>query len=257
MADYHLPVYEAQALAVITELRPAAASGDLDAAGAVRLATAYRMMAACAVLMRMDGVETNAWFGRSGQAFLATNSRSPYQGPAAGRALPFRDALAGGDLGVARAIAALLPTVLREDEEFADEFFFQRFLIAQFLTANAKEAAMALEALSTCREAAEDGRLLICEAFQRGNQESFAQGLMELIEAHRTRYVDLTQREAAPDIELCTLGAICIDGLAMVRLASAAGIAIADQYPLIPNFLIATAPTPLAANAWLSEPSVV
>lgn len=254
MADYHLPVYELQALAVITELRPDAAAGVLDAGGCTRLATAYRIAAACSALLRMDAAQTNAWLQCSGQAFLAATAGSPYRGPATGRVCALRDALAAGDLALARMIAARLPTVMREDEEFPDEFHVQRFLITRFLFPDVAAATTHLAALAACDEAAERGLFAICDAFQRTDQPSFAEGMTDLLRWHRTYYADLMRREAAPDNELCTVGAICIDGLALVRLARIASIATVDQYPLIPGFVLAASPAVLPVDAWLQAP---
>ena len=256
MADYHLPAYEAQGTDSIVMLRSAVLAHEAKVDTGPAMAAAYRMVAACALLARMDGPAANGWLVRSAQAFCAITERFPHLCPAVGKASVLRDAIAGGGIEAGRTVAKRLPTVQRGDEEYADEFHFQRYLIERFLKGDPAAAAAHLDALGRDEESMKDGRAELCAAFQTNDPVLFERGMEAFLEAHRARYDDLRQREAASNAVLCTEGPISIDGLAMVRLARIAGLATRDQYPLIPDFALASPPVLLPAEAWLNEPPV-
>jgi hypothetical protein len=249
MSDYHLPVYESEALAAAGAAVEAIDAGGIAASALLKGCAQFRTLAICALLSRLDGDECCAWLCRGGQAFRAALARTPAALPATGRARPFLDAIAGGDMAGAALIAALLPASWRPEEEYEDEFLYQRFLAVHCFLGDRAEEERLMAALASADHVGDDGRLALCTAFHRHDAAGFASGVADLLAAHETRADELAASEA-PEEVLCTEGAICIDALAVLRLGLRAGFTVDREYPFVPAVALSALAPPLPADAW-------
>lgn len=255
MADYHLPVHESNAVAGITTARAAIFAGTIDADGLSTMMEDYRTLAACAVLSRLDAEECRSWLARCGQAHLAAVSRQPASCPAAGRAAALRAAIISGDMVLAAAVAQTLPHSWRNDEEYEDEFLFQRFIVEHGVIRDPDAGTRTIAALRQNGDAEDDGRLLVCEALQRQDAVAFDEGLTALLKAHRNHYRDLRARDGVPESILDTSGRICFDALAVARLGQAAGFALRDERQGLPLMVLSGQVAVLPAESWRTVPA--
>jgi hypothetical protein len=150
----------------------------------------------------------------------------------------FFDALAAGDLDLAADLARLAPALCRTNGAREDDFLWHRTL--GLLTAGASAPAIDahLSRLAKCVAHEGDARLAVCRALHAADTPAFARAFRCLLLRRESELAEARARAsthpyAALDEELY------VEGVAVLKLARARGIAIAREYPMCPAVAIA------------------
>ena len=120
---------------------------------------------------------------------------------AAGRSAGLFDALAGGDIALAREIARLSPHDWRSDCEYEDDFLYAQFLHAHLLGAQWPGPTMPsiLERFEHSLEGAGSARLIVCRALLAGDAAMFAGAFDELLQEQRRELASRRELGALDD----------------------------------------------------------
>jgi hypothetical protein len=144
------------------------------------------------------------------------------------------DAIAGDDLDLAAEIARLSPAAFRQGDEYEDDFWYQRYV--GLLVSGAPEAER-LAALGRFEVAeANSIRLQLCQALERRDGRAFEEAFEELL---RQRTADIETDSAAKEDLATAIGTkIFIEGVALLKLASRAGLTLAGEYSMCPTMAV-------------------
>lgn len=162
---------------------------------------------------------------------------------ALGRTEAFLDAVAAGQLALARQIALLSGDTWRRDWEYEDDFCYFLFLhkIASGLDRVEEPRLGAILArFETALEGAKSFRLNVCRAILERDAEAFQTALFDLLEQRREELLDLRERMQQVEPASCVCWArsfVSVEGLALMRLAELAGVPPVErdtELPLCP-----------------------
>jgi hypothetical protein len=183
----------------------------------------------------VDGFATDlvtSGFGR--RSLLRRAAREGYTGYllASGRSNALFDALAADDLDLARELHAVAPPTWRQGDEYEDHFWYRRILGLVASGAAAADLDPALVALERAAEGA-GAAIALCRALQARDADAFAEAFHARIAERRA--------EVAEDLPLAddhlptALGTkLFVEGVALLKLARAAGLPVAREYPMCP-----------------------
>ena len=150
-----------------------------------------------------------------------------------GRYQPALDAIAAGDLERVRRIRALSPAEYRPGHEYEDDHSYAEILheLCEATPDEGKLATM-LEALEKSLSGADPLRLDLCRALVARDQEDFGAALRTLLDQHGV--------QAKKDWEFGKMedgeeGRVCVEALALLRLAERRGLATEAEYPYCPS----------------------
>ncbi|QQR45135.1 immunity 49 family protein [Myxococcus xanthus] len=169
-------------------------------------------------------------------SYLARCQREGYADfhGATSRFEPFLDALTAGDFACAKRIAELSPALFRKGDEYQEDFIYARFLFDFCLVEG--RAGDALEGLLAQYEAI-DGhswtRLELCRALYSRDAARFERGIEGLLE-DRAQEVAGQQRRRMDDAPSLTGQAVCIEALALLKLAESSSIPARNEYRFCP-----------------------
>ena len=162
---------------------------------------------------------------------------------ASSRYEPFLDAVAGGDLDVARHIAALSPTQFMQGHEYEDDFCYAQ-LLHQLVQNVVNESALAplLARFDTYLAGEENPRWGVCKALCERDQGLFDEqfiAFLELFESDALRQIEIGVLE---DVHVLAQREVCVEGLALLGLAELRGLSTASEYAHCPS--LARLPVP-------------
>lgn len=203
----------------------------------------FRTLAGCAVLLEADtdgfrqlliksGETRRYYLGRC--AAEAPELRDPYRAASNGAA--FFDALAAGDVGLAREIASLSSTQWWEGEEYPEDFHFLHFLHRLLEESRpAEELASDVDLLEGALEGAEPGKLDVCRALSNADQEAFDPAMEDML----TEYAEHLESLDDPYTPYEALArrvrsAICVEALALLNIAELRGLTTQAEYRFCP-----------------------
>ncbi|WP_164002341.1 Imm49 family immunity protein [Pyxidicoccus caerfyrddinensis] len=189
---------------------------------------------------------------RSGAAHAYFVAHAPDGDTLTSRADPFFDAIACGDEAGARSIARHSPREARPGQEHLEDFLYVRLLMQRFfLGATDAEVGSCLAKFEAAvAEGPPSERLEVCRALLTGDGEAFHAAFLTLIDAHRAWYETGLQKGRIPEEVWAIDGCMFIEGLALLRLARAARLSIAEEYPLIPSLALATPRVSHEPGSW-------
>jgi hypothetical protein len=188
------------------------------------------------------------WSGHSRRFFLM---RSPQAGPsstiaqrhlALSRTLSFFDSLAAGALELARDIARLSqPTPWNRDWEYEDDylyFYFWHRVVLDPPWINSDEARAVLERFEQSLEGLPSGRYEVTAALWRRDRDLFVAAmhvfLDEVKEKLEREHRSIAVQEGEPNY--WPRSQVCVEGLALLKLAELLGLRVAEDLPLCPVF---------------------
>ncbi len=152
------------------------------------------------------------------------------------RSQSFFDVVAAGSLDLAREIATLSPTEWIPDGEYEDDFCYVWFLhsfIQDLVRPDNAYMSSVLERFERCVSKDTSARLEICWSLLLRDQVTFDKSFSELLE-FREAQVEEGMPLAGDDPGYGPRGAIFVEGLALIRLASTAGLVTREEYALCP-----------------------
>ncbi|RKH26647.1 hypothetical protein D7Y13_20310 [Corallococcus praedator] len=204
-----------------------------------------RIAALSALLARADVVSFRERLRLSGTWRLnllrdrAAQERPFSRFTGAAQIAPLCDALAAGEDTLAQDIARASAPEWLARKEFEDDFYYGR-LLGGFALREPGWEAVAAPLLSGLLRVMQDEtapRVRVCRALLAHEPDAFVAALLELLERHgawfRARAGTLQAREPAFELER----SVCVEGLALLHLASRHGLSVdpAAEYPLLPD----------------------
>ncbi|MBU8896803.1 immunity 49 family protein [Corallococcus sp. M34] len=148
---------------------------------------------------------------------------------------PFCDALASGHDALARELARLSSRVWLQEEEYEEDFLYAHFLHLLVLEDFHPTAAhQALLDRWGRLESAPDARRAVCHALMSQDAEAFDAALEARGREHEAHCDELAALRLAPSAEARTLRLVFVEGLALLRLATARGLPTRREYRLMP-----------------------
>lgn len=248
-----------QTLVLGSILQALSQPGEVRAEHFLTAAVCYRVLGVCVLLQEADVEGFAAHLDKAGQARLAlleyAASVQPPLAPEdilASDNVGFSDALAAGDLKLARAIARRSPELHAAGLEYEEDFLFSRFLhLWVGEPRDEKDVRLLLERWEQVVEPGADLRLDICQSLYTRNADRLADSIQALIE-ERKREMREYRKQLDFDPEVAaTTGKIYIDGLALLRLAELEGLPSLPAYELHPPLARVPHGTPLPREgAW-------
>jgi Immunity protein 49 len=196
----------------------------------------FQALAIAHLLLGADLEQFKLYLTRSGYARRYFLRRSAEQGDsdnarlALGRTEAFLDAVAAGQMPLAREIAHLSGVTWRADWEYEDDFCYFLFLHTIADGLDPADEPQLREILSRFEKALEGGkshRLTVCRAILGRESEAFHEALNALLEQRRAELFHMRERMQEPDPASCVCWArsfVSIEGFALMRLAEFAGL---------------------------------
>jgi hypothetical protein len=151
---------------------------------------------------------------------------------------PFFDALAAGDIRLATEIADLAPSHWRSDEEREEDFLWRRTLGLLLIGAPKPLIEAHLARFATCAVDEHDARLEVCRALYAADGRAFDEAFRRLL-CHREIENIRSRRRATTDSHRSLAAQVYIEGIAVLKMARAGGIAIEPEYPMCPALALA------------------
>jgi hypothetical protein len=155
---------------------------------------------------------------------------------------PFLDAVAADQLGLARQIADASPDDWMQGDEYEDDFAYAAFLHDLVAVDDRGDRCRAtLERFEQALEGGIDLRLDVCRALLERDQASFDEAFAPMLADYDRRMTEIAdpKRDSilAQDYNFEPNRRIFVEGLALLRLAEARGIAVEREYPLCPGLV--------------------
>jgi len=155
---------------------------------------------------------------------------------AASRLAGWFDAVAGGDRDLALRIAAQSPTDWRPSREYEDDFAYAMLLFALLRGApTGADAAVLLAGFERALDGADSPRLAVVQALFARDPAAFEAGFDALLQWREDEIDAAIGRGQMDDAIVVPDRLVFVEGLALLRLATMAGIATAPEYRLCPS----------------------
>lgn len=149
----------------------------------------------------------------------------------------FLDAVAAGDLGLARDIARFSATVWEKDWEYEDDFCFFLFLhtvVQQPEPLRVNDLKGILGRFEQALEGGPSTRFPICRALLAKDQAEFADALRTHLEAVQEEIDKKRPSVINSKFLFWPRSYVSVEGLALLKCAEIVGMPIADDFPLCP-----------------------
>lgn len=251
MATYFLPVFRKNAFLEISEKLPAVATAAVDLEGILAFCQWYRIQGICGLFLEGRSEPLLRDLHKSGRAFLHYLVQVPTARKATSRSGPFFDAIASGDFECAREISRNSRLTWNADEELEDDFCYVQFLMKHFfLNGTPADCEAILQRFEQVLDGATAPRFDVCQAFAADDSQLFAAALTELLQGHEALYQEMINEEILMAEEAATESKLCVEGLAIVRLAELKQFPLDDDYLLLPSTARETAAFKFGADDW-------
>jgi hypothetical protein len=205
-------------------------SANLSAAAIIVLLTKGDVDAYCHNLIRSGRCRES--YLRRLQAAGITDDH--HQG--SGRIAPFLDSIAADDFALARSIVDLSRKTWHQGHEYEDDFCYAQILFA--LIGRTRDP-VALEALFKRYETVLDGeaepRLDVVRALAAMDHAGFETALEALLARHADRIEKDKARHKIEDAVVIAERQVCIEGVALLRIAERLGFTLQSEYRFCPS----------------------
>lgn len=217
-----------------------------DGEAYVRISDDFRILACGAVLMDLDVDAFSDYLYCSGVTYLElldgcrAGTVDPYYAWRS-RGTAFLDVVAIGAHELARRIDERRSAERHgEQGEVAEDFEYQNLLA--LLTLDPENEAgwrAALEALQSAVGGGTSTRLDVMASLVAGDPEEFVSAFDDFLEAWATGVAEDRAAGRLSPYEDATVANLCAEGLALLRIAESRGIEVRDEYPGIPDCVLA------------------
>ncbi|QDF06534.1 Imm49 family immunity protein [Myxococcus xanthus] len=234
MNSEFLPVFVRNALADARRLLPSLEKSQVAQAQALEFCSHLRHAGIGTLFMTATPEVLHLRLKQSGEAFAWFLRGANEHAKQTGAARPFFDAVAAGDMEVAREVAKHARRTPAHGEEYEEDFLFIEFLMQRYLLGAESAACERLLARHEhVLQGAEDTRLPLCRALLVRDAEMFDDALTQFLQERE----DAFEANAAgePPERLATEGLFSVEGMALIRLAMLEGIPVAENHLHVPG----------------------
>lgn len=249
MTSPFLPIHVENALEELEERVPLLEAGRLDLDGVLDLCRWYRVAGIGGLFLEGEPAELQRRLAQSGRAFAHWSERAGEEEKVASLALPFFDAVAAGDLEGAAAIARTSRRSHARGQEYEEDFLFVEWVMQRFvLGADAAGLERLLARWEEALDGAADPRLDLARAAAAGKGRAAGLAFRAFLDDRQRTLearADLLEPEVAD-----TEGSLSVEGVALARLADAAGLRIGAEFPNVPALARKVRPLQVPADVW-------
>lgn len=155
---------------------------------------------------------------------------------ASGRLAPWWDAVAAGDLEMARDIASLAPREKHGRSEYEDDYCYAQLLFA-ILGDEARGGRVdeLMARWSEFQDGAPSPRADLCAALLAKDADAFAPAFDGLLQAFDLEGEQWRARREDETPESSVRREVCVEGLCLLRLAERRGLPTRPEYPYCPG----------------------
>jgi hypothetical protein len=155
---------------------------------------------------------------------------------AAGRYMPLLDAIAAGEIELAREIAALSPAEFREGHEYEDDYCYAQ-LLHRFIQEPVPEAELPplLVRFENYLQGAIDPRFDVCQALANRDQDEFDSAFESFLTAFEMMIAANKERGQLEEPQVVAQREVSVEGLALLRIAERRGLQTSDEYRYCPS----------------------
>jgi Immunity protein 49 len=155
---------------------------------------------------------------------------------ASGRYEPLLDAIAAGDLELARHIADLSPREWQQGHEYEDDYCYAQILhrLVQEIPPE-QELPSLLERFEVYLDGQASARLDVCRALAERDQDAFNEAFRGLLDDQEARIATDKARGEMEDPEIVAQRQVFVEGLAILRLAELRGLMTQQEYRFCPS----------------------
>jgi hypothetical protein len=210
----------------------------------------YRRRGICHFFLQGRPTVLHQDLQRSGAAFAYYLSGASERDKATGKSAPFFDAIACGDMSAATRISNASRHGWNREEEYEDDFLYVAFLMARFFPNGERAATGVLGEYERVLEGAPDARFTVCTSLQNGDGKGFEDGLQELLVNRREYYREGVRREEILEEDWATEGQLFVEGVALVRLATIAGLDVQRNFMYIPSLIFKESLSAYEESSW-------
>jgi hypothetical protein len=211
--------------------------GSASLRQALRFCQLARMSAVAKLLI--EGTPTGFFVDatRAGRAFLHYLSRRPDSPCPTSRALPFFDAVAGGDFDCAERIAGAVAQNWIAQLEYEEDFLYMRFLMraVKLGRATGDEFDALLARYAVVLDGRADPRFEVCGALRAGRDELFEAALGALMESEYDGYIAALGDGSIDPDEAVTTKLVSLEGLALSGIAARLGLGGVSEVRSVPS----------------------
>ncbi len=251
MTSQFLPVFVKNALAENEQMLPEVLSARCELRTIRTFCRNFRIAGIGDLFLTATSRTFHRRLHQSSRAFAHFLSRADEARKRTSQALPFLDAIAAGDLEGAELIARDARHTWAQGEEYEEDFLFIEFLMRHFfLRATPAESKALLARYAKALQDTEDIRLELCQALLAKDEEAFGKALEQFLSEREDHYQALAAKDQLADEVRFTEGMLSVEGLALVRLAEAQGLATEEDYLHIPSIAREPPPSGLPPDSW-------
>ncbi len=241
MVSATLTVIQTNAEFDIDRLTPLVAEGRASWDDLLELCRSYRKRGAVSLLLDCAPQAWQANLHRSGVIFAQHMPAIPETNRITSDSAPFLDALAAGAFASARDIALHSRRNWNPGLEYEEDFLYFHYLMTALGWGSADSHLDVV--LDRLRELAEDSpRTLACAALALRSSVDFDSAAELLLAEHRDLYEKGIRGEYILEEDWATDGPICIEAIALLRLAKVRGLDVQKHYALVPSLLVDLSP---------------
>jgi hypothetical protein len=204
---------------------------------AIETCSKLRVLGIMAWLDQKDEQQFLANLSRSARAWAMFLRRAKKVDPppphfVSGRIDPILDGIAAGDMDAVGAIAKAAPSEKQGRSEYEDDFCYARLLMG--LAAKVVDKAALVPLVERYRQFEDGARVAVCAALMERDKQAFDRSLRQVIANFKKEADELYKRtEDSP--ELTARCSVCVEGLALLRLAKKLSIPAGTRYPRCPD----------------------
>lgn len=251
MSSAYLSSYIDNASFYLERFIPRARAHSLNWRQMQDMSTSYRQRAVCSVLLTGLPDQFHINMMQSAGAFLLFLEHFPNEQKITSQAKPFFDALCGGYLDAARAIAKLSRDTWHEGYEYQEDFLYAWFLMQLVLgQQSTKDLELLVDRLDVTQAGAEPEKVAMSRALLARDSSSFNATLAAMLTKRRDTIEVMIERGSLKEEFWSWLRYFSGEGLALVRIAEHLGIATEQNYLHIPELLRTPAAWTFDPHAW-------
>ena len=177
--------------------------------------------------------------GRSRETYLARLKQEGIEGDhhgCSGRYEPLLDAVASGDLPLARHIADLSPAQFQEGHEYDDDYCYAQCLHRLIREEPPRSEFQSLfNRWAAYLEGKDTARLNVCQALLAQDQNGFDEAFEALLDEQQAQIAADQERGQFEDPNIVAKRRVFVEGLALLRLADMRGLRTQPEYRYCPS----------------------
>lgn len=252
MSSRYLLVYVGNALNENLDLLPAMTSDSVERNRILGFCQNFRIAGIGELLMTGLADEFVLRLHQSGRAYAAWLRHASEQQKRTGQSPPFFDAIAAGDFQGAMDITRLSKRSWTRGVEYEEDFLFVEFLMQRFFLDMPHEAgASLLKRYKSALKGSEDLRLEVCSALLESDSERFNDALARYLSEWKDQQDQLEEEGGVPPELLATAGKLCVEAVALARLAERMGLETEEDYLFVPSVTREAVAITFKADSWM------